>query len=157
MPSTSPAVIAADLIIANLSATSKKQAFRAIADQTALLFSGQPEDLLNALMERERIGTTGIGCGVAIPHVKVGGVDRTYGVLVRLTKAVDYEAIDEQPVDIIFMLLAPAESKTTQHLKMLALMSRFLKDKETCAAIRATTDESVIAALLRDWSKSQAA
>ncbi len=88
---------------------------------------------------RERIGTTGIGGGVAIPHVKVPGVSRTYGVLARMHAPLDYDAIDGEPVDIIFMLLAPAESKTTQHLKVLAQMSRFLKDSTMVAALREST------------------
>ncbi len=156
MPVIAPCVIQADVIISNLSATSKRQAFRAIAERTALLFNGDAEALLTALLERERIGTTGIGGGVAIPHVKVPGVDRTYGVLVRMKDPVDYDAIDGEPVDIVFMLLAPAESKTTQHLKVLAQMSRFLKDSTTIGALRATRDESEISSLVRGWIASHA-
>ena len=153
---TAPCVIQADMIIANLSATSKRQAFRAIAERTALLFNGDADALLTALLERERIGSTGIGNGVAIPHVKVAGVDRTYGVLVRLDAPLDYDALDGEPVDIVFMLLAPAESKTTQHLKVLAQMSRFLKDEKMVGALRDTRDESVMATLVRGWIATQA-
>lgn len=153
---TAPCVIQADMIIGNLSATSKRQAFRAIAERTALMFGGDPDSLLTALLERERIGTTGIGGGVAIPHVKVPGVTRTYGVLVRMHTAIDYDAIDGEAVDIVFMLLAPAESKTTQHLKVLAQMSRFLKDGDMVTALRATRDESVIAGLVRSWISAHA-
>lgn len=153
---TAPCVIQADMIIGNLSATSKRQAFRAIAERTALMFGGDAEGLLSALLERERIGTTGIGGGVAIPHVKVPGVSRTYGVLVRMHAPLDYDAIDGEPVDLIFMLLAPAESKTTQHLKVLAQMSRFLKDGDIVSSLRATRDESVIAGLVRGWINAQA-
>lgn len=150
-------MMTADLILANLSATSKKQAFCAIADETVRLFNGNASSLVAALIDRERIGTTGIGCGVAIPHIKLSGVDRTYGILVRLNEPVDFDAIDNAPVDIIFMLLAPSDSKTTQHLKMLAQMSRFLRDNATCNAIRATRDEAEIAALLNNWLRQQAA
>src|SRR5690606_27568542 len=136
---------------------SKKKAFRAIAEEIADTIGGNPDDLLNALMDRERIGTTGIGCGVAIPHIKIPDTDRMYGVLVRLEEPVDYDAIDGEPVDIIFMLLAPAESKTTQHLKMLAHISRFLKDDKTCAALRAAEEAENISTLLVEWSNSQAA
>lgn len=153
---TAPCVIQADMIIGNLAATSKRQAFRAIAERTVALFGGNIDELLTALLERERIGTTGIGGGVAIPHVKVAGVDRAYGVLVRLQAPVDYDAIDGEPVDVVFMLLAPADSKTTQHLKVLAQMSRFLKDSEVVSALRATRDESVIDALVRTWISVQA-
>jgi PTS system nitrogen regulatory IIA component len=150
-------MIAVDLILPNLKATSKKQAFQAIATETAALYNGSADRLLAALLDRERIGSTGIGRGAAIPHVKVDDVKRIYGVLVRLETPVDYEAIDDQPVDIIFMLLAPSDSKTTQHLKTLAYISRFLKDQKTCAALRGMSDSSLIAALLDDWAKTQAA
>ncbi len=150
-------MITADLIIPALEATSKKKAFRAIAEEIAGEIGGDVDDLLTALLDRERIGTTGIGMGVAIPHIKIAGAERMYGVLVRLEAAVDYDAIDDVPVDIIFMLLAPAESKTTQHLKMLAHISRFLKDAKTCEAIRASKTTEALSAILAEWSSSQAA
>lgn len=150
-------MITADLIIPALEATSKKKAFRAIAEEISVQIGGHADDLLGALLDRERIGTTGIGQGVAIPHIKIAGADRMYGVLVRLETPVDYDAIDGQPVDIIFMLLAPAESKTTQHLKMLAQISRFLKDAKTCDAIRAASETQKISAILAEWANAQAA
>ncbi len=155
MPMNGSFSIQADLIVANMAATSKKQAFQDIAERTVMMFNGDANALLTALLERERIGSTGIGAGVAIPHVKLAGVTKPYGVLVRLGTAIDYDAIDGAPVDIIFMLLVPAESKTTQHLKVLAQMSRFLKDASICTAIRATTDESVIDTLLKAWARQQ--
>lgn len=151
----SPCVIQTDLIIGNLCATSKRQAFRHIAERTAVLFRGEPEELLQALLERERIGTTGIGAGVAIPHVKIKAADRAYGVLARLEQPIDYDALDGEPVDIVFMLLAPSEVKTTQHLKVLAQMSRFLKDPAVCAAIRASSDESMISGMVSRWIREQ--
>jgi len=150
-------MITADLIIPALEASSKKKAFRAIAEEIAVQIGGHADDLLGALLDRERIGTTGIGQGVAIPHIKIAGAERMYGVLVRLETPVDYDAIDNLPVDIIFMLLAPAESKTTQHLKMLAHISRFLKDAKTCDAIRAARETEGLSAILAKWANSQAA
>lgn len=150
-------MITADLIIPDLKATSKKQAFRQLAEATVEIFGGNPEHVLDALLDRERIGSTGIGCGVAIPHIKLGHVKRMYGVLARLETPVDYDAIDSRPVDLIFMLVAPAESKTTQHLKMLAHVSRLLKDDRTCQAIRGCCEQSKIAQVLTDWAKTQAA
>lgn len=156
MPLTpSSCVMQTDLVIGNLAATSKRQALRQIAARTAGLFGGNEEDLLNALMDRERIGTTGIGGGVAIPHIKTAAVDRPYSVLVRLSSPVDYDAVDSAPVDIIFLLLAPSASKTTQYLKVLAQMSRFLKDPATCGAIRDTADESVISGIVARWLRDQ--
>ena len=150
-------MIAADLIIPDLKATSKKQAFRQLAEASAIMFGGSPEHVLDALLDRERIGSTGIGCGVAIPHIKLAHVNKLYGVLARLAKPVDYDAIDSRPVDLIFMLVAPADTKTTQHLKMLAHVSRLLKDEGTCQAIRSTCEQAKIAELLTQWAKSQAA
>lgn len=150
-------MISADLIIPALEATSKKQALRAIAEEVAGNIGGHADDLLSALLDRERIGSTGIGQGVAIPHVKIPGADKMYGVLVRLETPVDYDAIDNLPVDIIFMLLAPAESKTTQHLKMLAQISRFLKDARTCSALRAVREAEALSAILDEWARAQAA
>lgn len=150
-------MISADLIIPNLPATSKKQVFQAMSEQTAPLFRGDADALLTALLDRERIGSTGIGNGVAIPHIKVAKATQMYGVLVRLESPVDYDAIDDAPVDIIFMLIAPTESKTTQHLKMLAYISRFLKDEKNVAAIRATADPAALAEIVNSWVRSQAA
>ena len=150
-------MITADLIIPDLKATSKRQAFRQLAEATVGIFGGNPENVLDALLDRERIGSTGIGCGVAIPHIKLAHVKKMYGILARLDKPVDYDAIDSRPVDLIFMLVAPADSKTTQHLKMLAHISRLLKDTGTCEAIRSTCEQAKIVELLNQWAKTQAA
>jgi len=151
-------MISADLIIPNLAATSKKQAFRVMAEEISeILPAVHPDALLNALMERERIGSTGIGQGVAIPHIKVEGVQKMYCILARLSSPVDYDAIDGKPVDIVFLLLASAESKTTQHLKMLAHISRFLKDGKICDALRASDSVEKIKVIMQDWIKKQAA
>lgn len=150
-------MITADLLIPNLPATSKKQAFQAIAEQVSMICRSDEDDLLTALLDRERIGSTGIGDGVAIPHIKMAKATRMYGVLAHLEHPVDYDAIDGQPVDIIFMLIAPTESKTTQHLKMLAFISRFLRDEGNRIAIRAAKDQAALAAVISDWANKQAA
>jgi PTS system nitrogen regulatory IIA component len=150
-------MITADLIIEDLQAASKKQVFESIAAQSAELFFGQPDAVLRALLERERLGSTGIGCGVAIPHVKLAGLKRMYGVLARLSHAVDYDAIDGRPVDIVFMLLAPEGAKTTLHLKALAQVSRFLKDAEVCNRIRMSCAQEAITAVFTDWLNRQVA
>jgi PTS system nitrogen regulatory IIA component len=150
-------MITANLIIPVLQATSKKQALRLIAEEVTEKLGGDATMLLTALLDRERIGTTGIGGGVAIPHVKVDSVREPFGVLARLSEPVDFDAIDEKPVDIIFMLLAPADSKTTQHLKTLAHISRFLKDHKTCASLRCLEEQDKIRAMIEDWTRAQAA
>lgn len=148
-------MITADLIIADLDVGSKKQAFQKIAEEVSDFINIKADALTNALLERERIGSTGIGNGVAIPHIKIGKTSKTYGILARLHNPIDFDAVDDRPVDIIFMLLAPAESKTTQHLKTLAHVSRFLKDASTCAKIRATPDRAELAKLLEEWIRAQ--
>lgn len=150
-------MITADLILPALDVTCKKQAFQDIAAEACTMLGCDAADIVDALLERERIGSTGIGFGTAIPHIKVEKIDRLYSIIAVLEEPVDYDAIDGNPVDIIFMLIAPAESKTTQHLKSLALASRFLKDEETRQALRgAQTPEDVIK-LIADWSREQAA
>lgn len=150
-------MISADLILPDLRATSKKQAFRSIAEAVAPLVGSSVEAVFDALMARERIGSTGIGGGVAIPHIKIEGMDRIFGVLARLDSPVDYDAIDGAPVDLIFMMIVPAESKTTQHLKVLAQISRFLKDSDTCETLRSSSERKKIEDLIAEWARSQAA
>lgn len=150
-------MISADLILPDLRATSKKQAFRSIAEAVSSLVGSPAEAVFDALMARERIGSTGIGGGVAIPHVKIDGLNRIFGVLARLDSPVDYDAIDGAPVDLIFMMLVPAESKTTQHLKVLAQISRFLKDGDTCETLRSCSERKKIEDLINEWARSQAA
>lgn len=150
-------MIAADIIIDNLKAESQKQAFSALAEAAAELCFRPADEILQALLERERLGSTAIGRGAAIPHVRIAGLKRMYGVLARLETAVDYHAPDGRGVDVVFMLLAPLEGKTTQHLKALAQVSRFLKDEDTCARVRAADGREDIAALFAEWIRKQAA
>ena len=130
-----PNLITSDCVIANLRATNKKQVLQELAKKAASL-TGQPQDVIfDVLTERERLGTTGIGHGIAIPHGKLPGLDRVYGVFARLERAVDFDAIDDQPVDLIFLLLAPANSGS-DHLKALAKVSRMLRDRRLCDKVR---------------------
>lgn len=149
-------MITTDLTLARLPATSKKQVLQALAEKASSLFGTAPEALMTALIEREKIGSTGIGGGTAIPHVKMAKAQRLYGILATLDQPVDYDAIDDKPVDIIFMLIAPTENKTTQHLKTLAQVSRFLRDPVTLEALRAAGDEAAIADILSSWALKQA-
>lgn len=150
-------MITADLILADLPATSKKQALQALAEKASGLFSAAPESLMTALVDREKIGSTGIGGGTAIPHAKMAKASRLYAVLARLETPVDYDAIDGKPVDIVFMLIAPAENKTTQHLKTLAQVSRFLRDPDVLAGLRAAPDADAMRHIFEDWANRQAA
>jgi PTS system nitrogen regulatory IIA component len=143
-------------VIANLRATSKKQALQELARFAAGLTGEQERAIFEVLLERERLGTTGVGAGVAIPHGKLAGLKRLYGVFARLETPIDFESVDEQPVDLIFLLLAP-ESAGADHLKALARVSRLLRDREMCEKLRGSDTGDAIYALLTDMSTSHAA
>ena len=129
--------------------TSKKQALQELS-RTCAEFTGLDERaIFEVLIERERLGTTGIGGGVAIPHGKLPGLQRLYGLFARLDQPIDYDSIDEQPVDLIFLLLAP-ESAGADHLKALARVSRKLRDNETCEKLRGSDSADALYALLSE-------
>ena len=143
-------------VIANLRVTSKKQALQELARFAANLTGEQERAIFEVLLERERLGTTGVGAGVAIPHGKLAGLKHLHGVFARLETPIDFESVDEQPVDLIFLLLAP-ESAGADHLKALARVSRLLRDREMCEKLRGSDTGDAIYALLTDTSTSHAA
>ena len=143
-------------VVANLRATSKKQALQDLARRAADLTGRTERTIFDVLMERERLGTTGVGNGIAIPHGKLADLDQMYGMFARLEQAIDFDAIDERPVDLIFLLLAP-ESAGADHLKALARVSRLLRDKAACEKLRGTDDPEALYALLTDTTANRAA
>ena len=149
-------LILPESVVANLRVTSKKQALQELAKKAADL-TGQPERaLFEVLMERERLGTTGVGHGIGIPHGKLPELDRLYGLFARLESPIDFDAIDEQPVDLIFVLLAP-ETAGADHLKALARVSRLFRDRAVCEKLRGTDSAEAIYALLTQSQASHAA
>ncbi len=143
-------------VVANLRVTSKKQALQELAKRAAEL-TGRPERaIFEVLTERERLGTTGVGHGIAIPHGKLADLDRLYGLFARLETPIDFDAIDEQPVDLICLLLAP-ESAGADHLKALARVSRLLRDRSICEKLRGSDTVEAIFALLTESTASHAA
>lgn len=149
-------LVSTSAVVSNLKASSKKQAVQELARRVAEL-SGQPERaVFDVLMERERLGTTGVGNGIAIPHGKLENLDNLYGLFARLETPVDFQAIDDQPVDLIFLLLAP-ESAGADHLKALARVSRLLRDKATCEKLRGTNTVDGLYAILTESTESRAA
>ncbi len=143
-------------VIANLRITSKKQALQELAKRGAEL-TGEPERaIFEILIERERLGTTGVGNGIAIPHGKLPGLGRLYALFARLETPVDFDAIDEQPVDLICVLLAP-ETAGADHLKALARVSRLLRDRAVCEKLRGTDSAEALHALLTESTASHAA
>jgi PTS system nitrogen regulatory IIA component len=143
-------------VVANLRVTSKKQALQELAKRAAEV-TGRPERaIFEVLTERERLGTTGVGNGIAIPHGKLADLDRLYGLFARLETPIDFDAIDEQPVDLICVLLAP-ETAGADHLKALARVSRLLRDRAVCDKLRGTESAEAIRALLTESTASHAA
>ena len=140
----------------NLQVTSKKQVLQALSRRAAEITQEHERTIFEVLLARERLGTTGVGAGVAIPHGKLPGLDRIFGVFARLDSAVDFEAVDDQPVDLLFLLLAP-ESAGADHLKALARVSRLLRDKETCDKLRGTETALALSFLLTETTTSHAA
>jgi nitrogen PTS system EIIA component len=143
-------------VIANLRTANKRQALQELAKRAASLTGQRERTIFEVLLERERLGTTGIGNGTAIPHGRLPDLDRLYGLFARLEKPIDFEAIDNQPVDLIFVLLTPATSGA-DHLKALARISRLLRDKAICEKLRGTDSADALYALLTDRAASHAA
>ena len=143
-------------VVANLRVGSKKQALQDLAKRAAET-TGLPERaIFEVLLERERLGTTGVGNGIAIPHGKLPGLRRLYGLFARLETPIDFDAVDEQPVDLIFLLLAP-EAAGADHLKALARVSRLLRDRAVCEKLRGADQADAMYALLTESAASHAA
>jgi len=145
-----------EAVIGQLKVTSKKQALQELAQRAARLTGIHERTVFDVLIERERLGTTGIGHGIAIPHGKLAGLDRVYGVFAKLERPVDFDAIDNQPVDLIFLLLAPANCGT-DHLKALAKVSRMLRDRILCEKMRGSTSCDANYALMNETENRTAA
>ena len=143
-------------VIPNLRVTSKKQALQELARRAAALTDLKERAIYEVLFERERLGTTGVGNGIAIPHGKLLALTRLYGLFARLETPIDFEAIDEQPVDLIFLLLAP-EQAGADHLKALARISRLLRDRSMCEKLRGSDTAEALYALLTNSAESRAA
>ncbi len=143
-------------VISNLKVSGKKQALQELAAKAAQLTELPERAIFDVLLERERLGTTGVGGGIAIPHGKLPALERLYGVFARLDHPVDFDAIDEQPVDLFFLLLAP-ESAGADHLKALARVSRLLRDKMVCDKLRGSDSSDALYALLTESATSRAA
>ena len=149
-------VLTPEAVLPALKAASKKQALQDLAEQAAKL-SGLPErEIFDALLQRERLGSTGIGNGIAIPHGKMGKLDRLFGVFARLEKPIDFESLDGEPVDLIFLLLAP-EGAGADHLKALSRVARSLRDPAIAQKLRKTKDADALFSLLTQSPTASAA
>ena len=140
-------LIKPDAILASLKANSKKQAIQALAEKAATLTGLTEREIFDTLLQRERLGSTGVGGGIAIPHGKLAKLDRIVGMFARLARPIDFEALDDQPVDLVFLLLAP-EGAGADHLKALARIARLLRDQEVAKKLRASKDAQAIYSVL---------
>jgi PTS system nitrogen regulatory IIA component len=143
-------------VLATLRVNGKKQALHELASHSARLTGLEQRVVFEALLQRERLGSTGIGEGIAIPHGKLPGLDRLFGLAARLEKPIDFDALDGQPVDILFLLLAP-EDAGADHLKALSRIARVLRQPGLVDRVRATRDAAALYAVLTDSPTPQAA
>jgi len=151
-------LLAPEAVIAALKVQSKKQLLQELAAK-AHAVTGLPERrVFETLNARERLGTTGVGSGIAIPHGRLTEAEAITGIFARLETPIEYEAVDSQPVDLVFMLLAP-ESAGADHLKALARVSRLLRHAGTCEKLRAASSAEALYAILtaKNGDASQAA
>jgi PTS system nitrogen regulatory IIA component len=145
-----------DAVLACVKASGKKALLAELAAKAAQLYKLDERRLFDRLLERERLGSTGIGGGIAIPHGRMAGLPKPVGVFARLGHPVDFDSIDERPVDSVFLLLAP-EGAGADHLKALARVSRLLRDRSLVDKLRATDKAEALYALLVDTMPAQSA
>lgn len=138
---------AATKVMGHLS--SKKRLFQELGELAAQAHGLNAATAIDGLLERETLGPTGVGNGIALPHARLHGLDRIIGVFMRLEKPLDYESVDRLPVDLVFALFAPKDSGV-DHLKALALVSRTMRDGAICAKLRANTEADKIFAILTE-------
>jgi PTS system nitrogen regulatory IIA component len=148
-------LVAPNAIIPALKVNGKKQVLLELAGKAAEL-SGQSERaILEILQQREKLGSTGVGNGIAIPHGKLPKLSKLFGLFARLERPVDFEALDSQPVDLVFLLLAP-ETAGADHLKALARVARLLRDPDIARKLRESRDAEALYAVLAMPSASAA-
>ena len=138
-------------VVPSLRVNNKKQALQELAARAATICGRSEREVLDVLMQRERLGSTGVGNGIAIPHGKLDRLERLFGVFARLERPVDFEALDGQPVDLMFLLLAP-EAAGADHLKALARVARLLRDAEIARKLRESRDAEALYAVLTSSS-----
>jgi len=143
-------------VIASLKAKSKKQALQELSNLAAEITGLEARDVFETLQQRERLGSTGLGAGVAIPHGKFQKLKKIHGIFARLDQPIEFDSTDDQPVDLIFLLLAP-ESAGADHLKALARISRLLRDPSMTAKLRGSDNVATLYSILTEPAASHAA
>jgi PTS system nitrogen regulatory IIA component len=143
-------------IMPALKANSKKQVLQVLAERAARITDLPEREIFDTILRREKLGSTGVGNGIAIPHGKIAGIRRITGVFARLEQPVDFDSLDDQPVDLVFLLLAP-EGAGADQLKALSRIARVLRDADNVNKIRGTSDAAAIHAFLSQTPASHAA
>ena len=146
-------LLAPQAVVPALRVNSKKQALQELAARAAAMCGRSEREVLDVLMQRERLGSTGLGQGIAIPHGKFAGLKRIVGIFARLAEPIDFDAVDGDPVDVVFLLLAP-EGAGADHLKALARISRLLREGSAVEKLRASRDAAALYAVLTEGETS---
>ncbi|MEZ5791065.1 MAG: PTS IIA-like nitrogen regulatory protein PtsN [Nitratireductor sp.] len=149
-------LLGADDILPSLKSSSKRQLLQDLSEKAEERTGIPARQIFDTLLQRERLGSTGVGNGIAIPHGKLPGLPHISAIFARLEKPIDFESLDDQPVDLICLLLAP-EGAGADHLKALARIARILRDPETVSKLRDSSDANAIYALLTHTPASNAA
>jgi len=144
-------------IALDVHARSKRQILRELAELVARDLGVDADAILQALLEREKLGSTAIGEGIAIPHARVPELEELVGAFARLAEAVDFDSLDEEPVDLVFLLLAPTATSSAEHLRMLARLARLLRDPELRRRLREEKDVDRVLRLLTTRRENRAA
>lgn len=144
-------LIAADRVVTDAEAASKKRALEMLSTLIARAQGNLgPVEVFDSLLARERLGSTGLGHGVAIPHGRIKGGDRAIGAFVRLRKGIDFDAVDREPVDLLFAMLVP-ENSTEEHLQLLARLAEIFSDPEMRRRLREAGDAETVLRLFAAW------
>lgn len=142
-------ILRVDAVKSLSAVSSKKRLFQEIGEIAASSYGIKASDVCSALQERESLGPTGVGQGIALPHARLDGLDKVHGLFIRVEKPLEFEAVDRQPVDLIFALLAPQDAGV-EHLKALAMVSRTMRDSGLCTKLRANADATTLHTLLTE-------
>jgi PTS system nitrogen regulatory IIA component len=149
-------ILKANAVKSISSCTSKKRLFHDLGELAETSYGLSAANVIEALMERENLGPTGVGQGIALPHARMSEAKDVFGLFLRLEKPLDFDAVDRQPVDLVFALIAP-ENAGVDHLKALALVSRTLRNTSICAKLRANQEANTLHTILTAVESTQAA
>lgn len=153
---TLSSLISPESVFAGIKGNGKKQILQELSLHLARISGLSDRAIFETLLQRERLGTTGVGQGIAVPHGRIAGLDRLVGLFARLARPVDFEALDGEPVDLVFVLLAP-EDAGADHLQALARIARLFRDAKIAQKLRQTDDPATLYAILTAENASRAA